>query len=179
MSYFSKPEGLEKQMFESGSDEYRVYRCEKKNWTEYDQMKYFKNFDEKVQKEMLSQSTLQPSEIPVLALFESKNWVLVTTRRVIWKAGETLNDLGYAQIRTMGWSAGPKAAETRLDSSQVELKWINDDNEIESTKGRSPWFFIFDSFGNRHELLMRPGDLIEIWNVIIFLRRLDQVYSLS
>ncbi len=166
-------------MFETGSDEYRVYRCEKKFWNESDQLKYFKNFDEEVQEAILSQVALQPGEIPIVAQFDTRNWVLVTTRRVIWKAGEMLNVLGYAQIRTMGWSAGPKAAETRLDPSQVELKWFNDDNEIENTKGRSPWFFIFDSFGNRHELLMRPGDLIEIWNVILFVRGLDRAYSLS
>lgn len=165
-------------MFETGSDEYRAFRCEKKSMQETDQFKFFKNFDEVVQGAILSQLVLQPGEIPVVAQFETKNWVLVTSMRVIWKAGETLNDLGYAQIRTMGWSAGPKAAKTRRDPSEVELKWINDDNEIENTKGRSPWFFIFDSFGNRHELFMHPGELIEIWNVILFLRGLDRVYSL-
>lgn len=161
-------------MFETGSDEYKAYRFEKKfeSWGGVP----FRDLNEEVQKPILAQSSLADGEIPVFGGTAPLGWILVTTRRVIWKADAVVTALPLAEIRNMGWSAGPKASETRLDPSVVEMHWIDENNEKTLTKGRSPWFFLFDVQGIRHEIYLQPCDVVDIWNKILFLRGLEKSY---
>ena len=159
-------------MFETGSDEYKAYRCEKKfeSWG----AKPFRNLNFDFQEPILSQSSLAEGEIPVFGWLAPLGWILVTTRRVIWKSDDVVTPLRYAEIKNMGLSAGPNAA--RSDPSAIDMFWTNENGEKIGTKGRSPWFFLFDVHGIRHEIYLQTYDVIEIWNKILFLHALEKSY---
>lgn len=163
-------------MFETGSDEYKAYRCEKKYESCYGEAKPFRSLKPEVQEPILFLAALVEGEIPVFGWSAPLGWILVTSRRVVWKSDSEVTSLGYSEIKNMGWSAGPKAAESRVDPSAVDWFWMDENDEKIGTKGRSPWLFIFDVHGIRHEIYLQTYDVIEIWNRILFLRGLEKSY---
>ena len=116
-------------------------------------------------------------DLPVVVCFlDSDSWCLVTTRRVHWSCDGDYHSLLYKDIRQVGWSAGPKAARKRTYVDQIDM-WIETDEGKVRTKNASPWFFIFEKSGTRHELKLEIGSpQAAIWDAIDMLIRLEQIH---
>lgn len=163
-------------MFKTGSDEYKAYRCEKKFECYYGGARPFRLLKQEVQEPILMQASLSEGEIPVYGQPAPLGWILVTTRRVIWKENESVNSLAFAEMRRAGWSAGPKAVGSRVDPSAVDMHWINENGEKVLTKLSSPWLFLCDVHGTRHELYLQPNELPAVMDRILYLRNLERSY---
>lgn len=116
-------------------------------------------------------------DLPVVACFlDNDNWCLLTTRLVHWSRDGAYHALPYGEIKQVGWSAGPGAAKKRTYVDQIDM-WIETDEGRVRTKNASPWFFIFEKKGQRHELQLEVGSaLTGIWDAIEMLIRLEQIH---
>ncbi len=162
------------------SDAYRAQRLRhkfKKEGGDRDRTRLFENFTSSIRSFMTDEAQLQLAEIPVLGYFlDNQTWLLLTTRRVIWARPGHKMQLKYTEIKTLGWSSGPPGAATREGPDQAD-EWIDTENGRQRTKVASPWLFIMDCSGTRHEALLDPYEpLLSIWNCILLMRRLEEAH---
>lgn len=80
------------------------------------------------------------------------------------------------KIKGLGWSSGPDGESKRESAATID-QWIETDDGMKMTKHVSPWLFLLDSDGNRHEVLLEPGTpLIAIWDSISLMIRLEEIH---
>ena len=167
-------------MTETGSEEYRARRATHKFLQQSAQTSHtmvFSQLPPKVQAYLTKKCHSAEEDLPVVVCFhDNDNWCLVTTRRVHWCSDAQYRSLNYGQIKQVGWSAGPTAAKRRTYVGQIDL-WIHTEDGKVRTKEASPWFFIFDDQGIRHELRLEVGSpQTAIWDAIELLIRLENIH---
>jgi hypothetical protein len=157
-----------------GTDEHRVTRAALKfaGCGETEKTRLFSHFDAKVQEQLLEQMELESGELPCFAHFENgAHWLVATSRRFIWRRDITKTAMHYTEMKSFGSSTGPDAPTQRKSIENADLR-MNVDGEWVLTKLRTPWFFIYDFSGIRHEILVEPIGLLSIWNGLLSMVRL-------
>ena len=166
---------------ETGSEQYRVRRAQHKFLQAGAPTRHtmpFNQLSPSQQTYLIKKCRLASGdELPVVVCFlDQDNWCLVTTRRVHWATKGAYQSLFYRDIKQVGWSAGPTAARRRTYVDQIDL-WMHTEEGKVRTKTGSPWFFIFEKSGVRHELRLEMGNpLTAIWDCIDMLIRLEQIH---
>ena len=164
-----------------GSEEYRVGRAQHKflkQTSPTSRTMLFSQLPSKSQQYLTQKchSVIQEDLPVVVCYLDQDNWCLVTTRMVHWSRDGQYRNISYADIKQVGWSAGPHAAKRRTYVDQVDL-WIDTEDGKKRTKEVSPWFFISDKKGARHELRLEIGNAqTAIWDAIDMLIRLEQIH---
>lgn len=158
----------------TGSDAYRVFRMKRdilKHGDAYSEW-FFEKLGTGVQQLLLNAVALDDQELPAYAFFESEEtWLLTTSRRVAWSRPGYKHQLRYGQIGNAGLSE-----IVRIQKGDPESK----SKEICRIKGSSPWFFLEDEHGVRHDALLPPGaPLLAVWNSIRFMQRLDLKHPIA
>lgn len=157
----------------TGSDAYRVFRLERdilKHGDAYSEW-FFEKLGTGVQQFLLSAVTLDDQELPAYAFFESEEtWLFTTSRRVAWSRPGFKHQLRYGQILATGLSE-----IDRIQAKDYESR----SKEISRIKGHSPWFFLEDKSGVRHDSLLPSGaPLFAVWNSIRFMQKLDRIHPI-
>jgi len=130
--------------------------------------KVFENFDQATQTFFLAQVKLESGELPILGFYsEPSRWFFATTRRIVWSIPtEDIHELRHQEIEEMGWSSGPPGLASREKSSRPDYLIYTDEGE-KRCKTASPWLYVLDSSGERHEVFLEPGSpLCAVWNSI-------------
>jgi hypothetical protein len=126
----------------------------------------FNEWAESIQEFLLTQVSLDQSEIPILAHYRSSmrdangaglvlgsdsspNWMLITTGRVAWtNPDQSHYQLRHEDVEQVGWSSGPAGWPGRdLSSPPDTLVWIEDGRG--HCKHYSPWLHMIDLSGKR------------------------------
>jgi hypothetical protein len=167
-------------MTETGSEEYRARRATHKflqQGAPTARTMVFAHLPPKAQAYLTKKCRSHEEDLPVVVCFhDDDDWCLVTTRRVHWCADGEYQCLPYSEIKQVGWSAGPNVGKKRTYIGQIDL-WVETDDGRVRTKAASPWFFIFDTKGVRHEVRLEVGSpLTAIWDAIDLLIRLEQIH---
>jgi hypothetical protein len=125
-------------------------------------------FPEPTREFLLAHAALPEGEVAVFGYFQDEEtWLVASSRRVTWSRLGQQHSLMYPEVVRLGWSAGPEGAATRKDPRDVDMEFETPSG-MQSTK-HSPWLFIYDVHGNRHELLLENGgSVITIWNSLNF-----------
>jgi hypothetical protein len=166
---------------ETGSEQYRARRAQHKFLQAGAPTRHTMPFNQlsAPQQTMLVKRCRLASgqELPIAVCYlDQDSWCLITTRRVHWSTRGLYKSLLYSEIKQVGWSAGPTAARRRTHADQIDL-WMHTEEGKISTKTGSPWFFIFEKSGVRHELRLEVGNpLTAMWDCIDMLIRLEQIH---
>jgi len=167
-------------MTDTGSEEYRSRRATHKFLQACSPTSHtmpFFQLSPRQQTYLTQKCKSRDADLPVVVCFlDEDNWCLLTTRLVHWCSGGIYHSLPYCELKQVGWSAGPGAAKKRTYVDQIDM-WMETDEGRVRTKEASPWFFIFEKQGKRHELRLEVGaPQTAMWDAIEMLIRLEQIH---
>jgi hypothetical protein len=166
----------------TGSDEYKARRMRhnfEKSKYQSQSLRLWENLAESDRIHLDKQVPLEPMEIPVLAYVrDDGTWMVTTTRRVLWSSLSLRGQLRCSQIKTLGWSQGPRFGEERKDPEEIDM-WIQTPEGKQLAKLAASWIFICDTTGKRHEVLIEPLVATDVFNCLLFTRSLARAHPES
>lgn len=161
----------------TGSDGYRARRLRHKfkSWGYAPLLHWWEDLTPTPRDFLDEQVPLQPGEIRIVAYFaDHYNWLLISSRGVFWPSAD-IKCLSYSDIKTVGCSNGPAYAATRKNFDQPDI-YVETKSSKQLTRLVSPWLFLADVTGIRHEILL-DADVVEIvWNLILHMLRIERAY---
>jgi hypothetical protein len=119
----------------------------------------FEQFEESVQHQLILCSPLLEGEEPVIACFRDiSEWVLITTKRLIWSTLGELTSIYNTEI------------------VDVTTDLLGDARTGARTKKDLCHLIIKTSMGERHTIILEPGPpFFAIWNVIKYIAALHSL----
>lgn len=125
----------------------------KKSGAEGESTKIFESLPEETQELLREQASVRPAEVPALAHVGSADeWVLVTNKRVVWRSGTAMGDVGFSD----------------LADATVEP------HELLAARGKSSLatLTLRTVSGETHKLALEPGPPFSgIWNALKMMAR--------
>ncbi|MBN8661240.1 MAG: hypothetical protein J0M35_12810 [Candidatus Obscuribacter phosphatis] len=146
------------------SEESEAQRLKQKFGAGTAQTRVFDEWDEGGRQSLLSKIHLEDGEHPILGHWkESSNWLLTTTRRVIWTNPDKQSyELRNENIKKVGPSSGPEGWPWQDPSSPRDtLVFVNGNPDIKGHCGLySPWLHFIDYSGTRYEAFLETGKIL-------------------
>lgn len=124
---------------------------------------------------------LRPEEICVFAFIEDdRNWLAMTTRRVIWTRQAFKYQLEYKDISKIGMTEIENLENAEVPpNTSASAFWEKRSIQMRDIVLSATLLYFEDQSGTRHEAVLPPGMLNVVWNATGLMIRLAQIHPVA